>query len=223
MRHAYDPAGQSNPAHGQRQTFPGLVAGTVAVTVGGILGLGAIVYHFSAPDAAEQTTAAAEAGADDSTDPAPETAGPAAPADPGADVTEDVAVPGATTTGATLTGTAKAGPTKAGPMPTTAAQQGITSGAFCSPAGATGTTPAGLTMRCTRAAGESQARWRAGPAATTRPATTKPATRPATAAPTTKPATAPSTAPTTPAATRPTTTAPPVTETSTAAPPAAGG
>ena len=73
------------------------------------------------------------------------------------------------------TKTAKPSPTsKAAPKPrpttrkptpkptktTSPTRKGVHPGAFCSPEGARGTTSAGTAMRCTRKAGEDQARWR---------------------------------------------------------------
>ncbi|MEU4244787.1 hypothetical protein [Actinoplanes sp. NPDC026619] len=201
MKHAYDPAGKSTSAEEQRLPVVKLVLGTVAGALAGILGLGAVVYHFTAGTDTPQPSAVAAPAEGDSTDPADDEPVPALPAN--ADETENVAVPGASTA---------------------PAQQGVTAGAFCSPAGAKGKTSTGVTMVCTRKAGESQARWRVvtttTTAPTTKPATTTaPTTKPATAAPTTKPATtAPTTKPTTaPTTTAPTTTAP-TTAPTTAAP-----
>jgi hypothetical protein len=207
MRPAHSPVDQTTPVVSHREPGARLIVGTVAVLVAGILGLGAIVYQFTGPDTPDQTAAAAteDATEDDSAALAEEAAAPGSTA--GADATEEQAVPGATTP---------------------SAQQGVTANAFCSPVGATGKTPTGLSMRCVRALGDARARWRPVAKATTTPAT-KAATTPATTAPATKPTTKPATKPTAGPTTKPTTppatqtTTPPVTETTTTtAPPAAG-
>ncbi|MEU4236855.1 hypothetical protein [Actinoplanes sp. NPDC026619] len=190
MRPAHEPADQSIPVASHREPVAKLIVGTVAAAVAGILGLGAIVYYFTGPDTPEQTAAAtADATEDDSQVFTQEAAGPGATA--GAAATEQVAVPGATTT---------------------PAQQGVTAGAFCSPIGATGKTSTGLSLRCIRALGDSRARWRTFATATTTAPTTKPTTKPTTT-PATKPTTTPATKPTT---TKPTTA--PTTQTPTTAP-----